>query len=280
MTTELQSGPVNEASTVRRPSVRTSVLIVLALGIVTALVAAGLGLLIGPRYSATAQLLVQDRDPSMVFSNAAGGDPTRRFDTYAAMAESRSFLELVAQRLGRPSSEVTSISQEFTARALPGANVLEFTASAPSTSGSLDIVTAAADLYPEYLINTFFPGLGQASPLSGDLAAKAKAFQELEKVSPTVQVISRPGAAVQAQPQLLTSVLAGAVAGLVLGLLIAAFRHRSHLRSGPAEERASGWMVGDQLLANPVTFRCAFCGQNFARRRDLLAHQDSHNRPA
>lgn len=240
MTIEEPAGPLTRVGVRRRPSARTSMLIAVFLAVVTALLALGLGFLGGPRYSATAQLLVQDRDPSMVYGNAAGGDPTRRFDTYATMAESRSFLGLVAQSLGRPSSDVTNLSREFTAHALPGANVLEFTASTPSASESLGTIKAAADLYPTYLTNMFLPGLQQASPLSGDLAAKVKAFQELEKISPTVQVISRPGEAVQTQPQPLLSALAGAVAGFGLGLLIAAWRHRSRLRPWLGEEEAAG----------------------------------------
>lgn len=228
----------------RQPSILKSMLIASTLALAAALASVGFGLLGGPRVSTTAQLLVQDRDISTLLLGgaAASGDPTRRMDTYAVMAESKSFLELVAKDLGRPSSDWVTLSHQFTAVPITSANVLEFTVSTPSASESLDIMNAATALYPSYFANTLVPGLGQPGQLSKDLAAQVQRLQEVDKISPFVQVIST-GEALKTAPKPLQAGLAGAVAGFVLGLLMAAWRHRSRLR--PWLEEGAATNMGD-----------------------------------
>jgi capsular polysaccharide biosynthesis protein len=190
------------------------------------------GMLRGPTYATTLQMVVQDRDLSAVLlgQNSTASDPSRLLDTYAVAGQSQAFASRLADAIGRRASDTTSISDQLTVEAHPDASVLDFTVSTASVTETRTVANAIRDEFPGFFAETFLPSPERLRELqeSDDptLAAQALKVQSLLGASPSLSVISNPNEVSKTSPSLTQSAAAGAVAGLIVGLLLAAWRHR------------------------------------------------------
>jgi len=227
------AGPVTEPAGAPRPRggarrvvVRMVVVVLLAvLGAVVGLVAAGGA---APVYTATAQVLVRERDYAAIVLGPASvrsaGTPQRVVAAQVLAAQSMSFADEVARRADLDPAVVTAA---LTVTASPDADVVVFSVSASNPA----VATTVADTAATYEVTSYrdqlITGLGSMSAggaLGAAQTAQLAQVQAFERISPSAQVISSAGKPTGGPVSASRGLATGAAAGAVVAFLLLALQ--------------------------------------------------------
>lgn len=223
-----------------------------ALTLLGALASAGLGLLQGPSYTSTAQVLVRQRDYTQVVLGASGSaDPVRQLTTAGVLARSLGYQREVAAAL--PGVTSTDVRDRLTVSVVDGADALQLSATGRTAAAARSLAAAATSTLLTTYERFILDGLGGAdgSRLAGAPIALAQSLaraRNFETSSPSMSVLSDGQEALRTDKPLSRQLLIGAMAGLVAALLLVAWRARAPLAAS-GDRAASPRGNGDRRWA-------------------------------
>jgi non-specific protein-tyrosine kinase len=245
-----------------KTAVRRSFLLVVALAILGAVAVDVFTHVRGPRYEATARVLISTTPLSKIITGTEPPfvDPQRIQDTAQTLASSPQVYALAERRTGGRLGSAGSLQDATTVAAGNNTDVLSFTASGSEATHAVDVVNAVARAYIVFrarlsgaaitdTIAQLRKRLASAPPtgtVQSDLQQELNRLELLQSLNSSDAVlVQRAVSATKTSPAPTKDTLLGLSIGLVIGLLLAALREAidTTVRSEADVE---------ELLATPV----------------------------
>jgi succinoglycan biosynthesis transport protein ExoP len=211
-------------------------------------------------YQATAEVLVNEQNPSasvLNLANAAASPPDRYAATQASLARVARVAEMAVKAARVPGHPAGELLANSSVSADPNADLLTFSVSDPVPAYAVRLADAYATQFTAYRkkldtaalasaiadtrrkLDTIAAAGGSRSLLYLQLEGTERnlqALQTLQEAGSSAVVVDRPTSASQTSPKTKRNVILGLLVGVALGLLVAFLRESLDTRVSSAEE--------------------------------------------
>jgi capsular polysaccharide biosynthesis protein len=211
-------------------------------------------------YQATAEVLVNEQNPSasvLNLANAAASPPDRYAATQASLARVAPVAEMAVKAAGIPGHRAGELLANSSVSADPNADLLTFSVSDPVPAYAVRLADAYAKQFTVYRqkldtaalaraiadtrrkLETIADAGGSRSALYLQLETNERdlqALQTLQGAGSSAVVVDRPASASQISPKTKRNLILGLLVGVALGLLVAFLRESLDTRVSSAEE--------------------------------------------
>jgi capsular polysaccharide biosynthesis protein len=211
-------------------------------------------------YQATAEVLVNEQNPSasvLNLANAAASPPDRYAATQASLARVATVAKMAVKAAGIPGHPAGELLANSSVSADPNADLLTFSVSDPVPAYAERLADAYATQFTVYRqkldraalasaiadtrrkLDTIAAAGGSRSALYLQLQTNERdleALQTLQGAGSSAVVVNRPASASQISPKTKRNLILGLLVGVALGLLMAFLRESLDTRVSSAEE--------------------------------------------